>query len=316
MRAAVIDSIGGPPQAQKLSDPSPASDGQVVIQVQAAALNAIDLHIAAGHHRAGKPQLPYVPGLETIGVIIGGPDTGLRVRAVVAAGLVPGVDGGLAELQMVDRAACVPVPDGLDSETAAAIGVVGTSAELALTKAGLKPGESVLVLGATGPFGNAFVQLAKHAGAERVIAAGRQADHLARQTGADGVAILGEEPLAEQLGTIGGPVDLVVDPVWGQWAEPALRCLKPGGRYLNVGAAAGDGLAFHAELLRAGQLTLIGFSGASAKPADLLASYDRITALALTGSLTLPTVTYPLSEADQAWVAQASSPGAKVIVIP
>jgi NADPH:quinone reductase-like Zn-dependent oxidoreductase len=317
MRAAVIDAIGGPPHAQTVSDPSPTSDRQVLIRVEAAALNAIDLHIAAGHHRAGEPQLPYVPGCETVGVVTdGGPDAGLRVRALVAAGLVPGVNGGLAELQLVDRAACVPVPDGLDSDTAAAVGVVGTSAELALTKAGLKRGESVLVLGATGPFGTAFVQLAKHAGAERVIAAGRHADRLARLTGADGVAILGEEPLPEQLGAIGGPVDLVVDPVWGQWAEPALRCLKPGGRYLNVGAAAGDGLPFHVELLRAGQLTLIGFSGASANPADLLASYDRIAALALAGSLTLPTVTYPLSEADQAWATQASSPGTKIIVIP
>lgn len=316
MRAAFIHAIGGVSHTEMVSDPSRTSDSQVVIQVQAAALNPIDLHIAAGHHRAGEPQLPYVPGLETIGVIIDGPDTGLRVRALAAAGLVPGVNGGLAELQLVNRAACVPVPDSLDSETAAAIGVVGTAAELALTRAELKPGESVLVLGATGPFGNAFVQLAKHAGAERVIAAARHPDRLAQLIGADGVAVLGDEPLPEQLDKLGGPVDLVVDPVWGQWADPALRCLKPGGRYLNVGAAAGDGLPFHAELLRGGHLTLIGFSSASANPSDMLTSYERVAALALAGSLTLPTATYPLSEADQAWAAQASSPGKKIIVVP
>jgi NADPH2:quinone reductase len=316
MRAAVIDAIGAAPAAQAVSDPSPASDRQAVIQVHAAALNAIDLHVAAGHHRAGKPQLPYTPGCETVGVITGGPDAGTRVRALVAAGLVPGVNGGLAELQLVDRAACAPVPDGLDSKTAAAIGVVGTSAELALAQAELKPGESVLVFAATGPFGAAFVQLARHAGAERVIAAGRHPGRLAQLTGADGAVILGGEPLPGQLGSLGGPVDLVVDPIWGQWAEPALRCLKPGGRYLNVGAAAGDGLPFRAEWLRGGQLTLIGFSGASASPSDLLASYGRIAALALTGTLTLPTATYPLSEAGQAWAAQASSPGKKIIVVP
>lgn len=316
MRAAVVHAIGGEPRTQTVSDPSPASDAQVVIQVQAAALNAVDLHIAAGHHRAGKPQLPYVPGLETVGVITGGPDAGLRVRALAAAGLVPGVNGGLAELQLVDRAACVPVPDALDSETAAAIGVVGTSADLALAKAHLKPGESVLVLGATGPFGNAFVQLARHGGAARVIAVARHPGRLAGLTGADAVAVLGERPLPEQLHVAGGPVDLVVDPVWGQWAEPALRCLKPGGRYLNVGAAAGDGLPFQVELLRAGQLTLAGFSGASANPADMLASYQRVAALAQAGSLTLPTETYPLGQADRAWSAQASSPGKKIIIVP
>jgi len=316
MRAAVIEAIGGAPRAQTVSDPSRTSDRQVVIQVRAAALNAIDLHIAAGHHRAGKPQLPYVPGLESVGVVIDGPDAGLRVRALVAAGLVPGAGGALSELQAVDRAACVPVPDELDDETAAAIGVVGTGADLALAKAELKPGESVLVLGATGPFGTAFVQLARHAGAERVIAAGRHADRRTRLPGADGVATLGDAPLAEQLGTVGGPVDLVVDPVWGQWAEPALRCLKPGGRYLNVGAAAGDGLPFHVELLRGGQLTLVGFSAASANPAELLASYGRVAALARAGALTLPTATYTLGEAGQAWAAQGSSPGKKIIVVP
>jgi NADPH2:quinone reductase len=315
LRAAVIDAIGGVPRTRTVSDPSPAGDRQVVVQVHAAALNAIDLHIAGGHHRAGKPRLPYAPGCESVGVIVSGPDAGQRVRAIVAAGLAPGVTGGLAELQLADRAACVPVPDGLDSVTAAAIGVVGTGAELALAKAGLKPGESVLVLGASGPFGNAFVQLAKLAGAGRVIAAARNPGRLAQLASADGVAILGEEPLPGQLGRAGGPVDLVIDPVWGQWAEPALRCLKPGGRYLNVGAAAGDGLPFHVELLRGGHLTLAGFSGASASPADVLASYQRVAALALAGSLTLPAATHALSEAGQAWAAQASSPGKKIIVV-
>jgi NADPH:quinone reductase-like Zn-dependent oxidoreductase len=110
---------------------------------------------------------------------------------------------------LVDRAACVPVPDGLDSEIAAAIGVVGTGAELALAQADLKPDESVLVLEATDPFGNAFVQLAKQALAERVIAAARHPDRLAQHADADGVAVLGDKSLPEQRNTVGGPVDLV-----------------------------------------------------------------------------------------------------------
>jgi NADPH2:quinone reductase len=111
-------------------------------------------------------------------------------------------------------------------------------------------------------------------------------------------------------------VDLVVDPLWGPWAEPALACLKPGGRYLNVGAAAGDGVPFHIELLRAAQLTLIGFSGTAVSPADAIASYHRVAALAADGSFALPTATYSLDEAAQAWQAQASSPGRKIVVVP
>ncbi|GAA5037763.1 zinc-binding dehydrogenase [Actinopolymorpha pittospori] len=111
-------------------------------------------------------------------------------------------------------------------------------------------------------------------------------------------------------------MDLVVDPVWGPWAESALACLKPGGRYLNVGAAGGDGTPFHVEWLRAAQLTLIGFSATRAAPADIVASYGHVASLAAAGSLTLPTATYSLEEATQAWEAQVSSPGKKIVVIP
>jgi len=316
MKAAVIDALDTPPRATTHPDPSPVAGNQVLVTVEAAVLNSIDLHIASGHHRAGPPRLPYVPGIEAVGTIAAGPDQGLRVRVLVPAGLAPGVGGGLAELVATDRAACVPVPDGLDSVAAAAIGVVGTSADLALRRAGLAAGESVLVLGATGPFGQAFLQLARLAGARRVIAAGRNPERLAQVQGADGVAVLGQQLLSEQLASLGGPVDLVVDPVWGPWAGSAQACLKPGGRYLNVGAAGGDGMAFRVEWLRAAQLTLIGFSATRAEPADLLASYQRVAALAADGSFTLPTATYPLADARQAWEAQASSPGRKIAVIP
>jgi NADPH:quinone reductase-like Zn-dependent oxidoreductase len=317
MKAAVIDTIGAVPRVIARPDPSPTAGNLVLIKVEAAALNTIDVHIASGHHRAGPPRLPYVPAIEAVGTIVAGPDTGLRVRAAGPAGLVPGVDGGLAELMLTDRATCVPVPDDLDSVAAAAIGVVGTSADLSLRKAGLQAGDSVLVLGATGPLGAAVVQLARLAGAKRVLAAGRNRERLAQVSpAADGVALLGDEPLPDQLASLGGPVDLVVDPVWGPWAQTALACLKPGGRYLNVGAAGGDGTAFQVEWLRAGQLTLIGFSAGGAPPADVLASYRHVATLAAAGSLTLPTATYALDEAARAWQAQASSPGKKIVVIP
>jgi NADPH:quinone reductase-like Zn-dependent oxidoreductase len=316
MKAAVIDTLGAAPRVTAYPDPSPAAGNLVLVEVEAAALNTIDVHIASGHHRAGPPRLPYVPAIEAVGTIVAGPDQGLRVRAAGPAGLVPGVDGGLAELLLTDRATCVQVPDDLDSVAAAAIGVVGTSAELSLRKAGLQAGDSVLVLGATGPLGAAVIQLARLAGAKRVIAAGRNPERLAQVSAADGVAVLGEEPLPDQLASLGGPVDLVVDPVWGPWAQTALACLKPGGRYLNVGAAGGDGAAFQVEWLRAAQLTLIGFSATRAEPADVLASYRHVATLAAAGSLTLPTATYSLDEAAQAWEAQVSSPGKKIVVIP
>jgi len=317
MKAAVIDTLGAAPRVIAYPDPSSAPGDLVLVKVEAAALNAIDLHIASGQHRAGPPRLPYVPAIEAVGTIVAGPDQGLRVRAAVPAGLVPGVNGGMAELLLTSRATCIPVPAELDSVAAAAIGVAGTSADLSLRKAGIQAGDSVLVLGATGPLGAAVVQLARLAGAKRVIAAGRNPERLAQVSpAADGVALLGDEPLPDQLASLGGPVDLVVDPVWGPWAATALACLKPGGRYLNVGAAGGDGTPFRVEWLRAAQLTLIGFSATGAEPADVIASYRHVAALAAAGSLRLPTATYPLDNVTQAWEAQASSPGKKIVVIP
>jgi NADPH2:quinone reductase len=317
MKAAVIDTLGTTPRVIDYPDPSPATGNFVLVKVEAVALNAVDLHIASGHHRAGPPKLPYIPAIEAVGTIVAGPDQGLRVRAAAPAGLVPGVDGGMAEFLLTDRATCIPVPEELDSVAAAAIGVVGTSADLSLRKAGIQAGDSILVLGATGPLGTAVIQLARLAGAKRVIAAGRNPERLVHVPPAvDGVALLGEMPLSEQLASLGGPVDLVVDPVWGPWAESALACLKRGGRYLNVGAAGGDGTAFHVEWLRAAQLTLIGFSATRAEPADVIASYGHVAALAAAGSLTLPTASYSLDEATQAWEAQVSSPGKKIVVIP
>lgn len=103
---------------------------------------------------------------------------------------------------MASQATCIPVPDGLDS-AAAAIGAVGTSADLALRRAGLQAGESVLALEATGPLGTAFLQLARLAGAKRVIAAGRNPGRLAQVPAADGAAVLGEEPISGQLASLG-----------------------------------------------------------------------------------------------------------------
>jgi hypothetical protein len=122
---------------------------------------------------------------------------------------------------------------------------------------------------------------------------------------ADRVLQVGEEPVGEGRALN----DL-------QCSRPSTARLKPGDRYLNVGAADGDGTAFRVEWLRAAQRTLIGFSATRADPAEVTASYLHVTALVAAGSLTLPTATYSLDEAAQAWEAQACSPGRKIVVIP
>jgi NADPH:quinone reductase len=94
MKAAVIDTLGAAPRVTAYPDPPPAVGGRVLVKVEAAALNAVDLHIASGHHRAGTLPLPYVPAIEAAGTIAAGPDQGLRVRAAAPAGLVPASTAG------------------------------------------------------------------------------------------------------------------------------------------------------------------------------------------------------------------------------
>ena len=94
MKAAVIDALGAAPRVIDRPDPSPATGNLVLVKVEAAALNTIDFHIASGQHRAGPPQLPYVPAIEAVGTIVAGPDQGLRVRAAAPAGLVPASTAG------------------------------------------------------------------------------------------------------------------------------------------------------------------------------------------------------------------------------
>ena len=89
MKAAVIDTLGAAPRVTAYPDPSPAAGNLVLVEVEAAALNTIDVHIASGHHRAGPPRLPYVPAIEAVGTIVAGPDQGLRVRAAGPAGPGP-----------------------------------------------------------------------------------------------------------------------------------------------------------------------------------------------------------------------------------
>ena len=310
MKAAVITSIGNPPELGERPQPSDGTDDQVLVQVSAAALNPVDLLIASGGHPLGLPRLPYVPGVEGVGTVVAGGRLrpGTRVRVQVAAGLV---DGTLAELISVPAQACTELPDDLPDELAAAIGLVGTSAYLGLRYTGLSEGESVLVLGASGGLGQAAIRAARAFGASRVIAAGRNVGRLAAIDGADGYVTLDGTDLREQLDA---PVDVVVDPLWGPWAEPAMRCLAPGGRYLNFGSLAGGASLVDAHLLRAGRLSIVGFSGTTVSGGEAAGAYQAIARLAADGRFTIATERYDLADVAAAWTRQGSSPGAKILI--
>lgn len=324
MRAAVVHQHGQAPEPTGYDDPI-RKPGHTLVRVTAAAINPIDVTISSGRHPLGRPALPHVPGVEGAGVVVES-DTlaaGARVRVQVPGGLV---DGTLAEFVVAPDAACLPIPDGVDDDQAAALGTVGISALVAFEDvADLRSGESVLVLGATGALGRVFVQLAKGVGAQPVIAAGRTAERLESlaHSGAgapDAVILLDPadpESLAKRMAEVGGPVDVVFDSLWGPYAVPALSGLKFGGRYVNLGQGAGAESSVDSGLLRHQWITLAGLSGAAIPPGRARTAFAHVMGLAAAGRLSLPTRVYGLDDVAQAWQEQAAgSPGVKLIVRP
>jgi len=265
MRAAVIVGHGQPPQYQP--HPAPArGPGQALIRVTAAPVSPLDLLCASGTSYFGAPPVPYAPGVQGVGIIEES-DTlpgGQRVWFNCDAGMRPG-DGALAELCVTADSSVLPLADGVSDEEVAALGLSAIAAWMALTwRGGLRLGERVLVLGASGTVGQVGVQSARLLGAGRVIAACRDAHGRARATalGADAVADLSGDDvgvIADRLAeAAAGPIDVVLDPVWGRPAEAALRVLAPGGRLVNLGSSAGPQAALGSAALRGGTLSVLG----------------------------------------------------------
>jgi NADPH2:quinone reductase len=241
---AVLCSHFGTPEELELADiapPQPAP-GQAVVRVHAAALNFFDTLIIAGKYQS-KPPFPFSPAAEFAGVV---EQVGPSVTGVACGDRVMGYMGWGAAREVLAIAAeqIVKLPDGLDFERAAGLTVTyGTTLYALRDRAELKPGETLVVLGASGGTGLAAIELGKIVGA-RVIACASSDEKLAfaRAHGADETVNYAAENLRDALKKLGGErgVDVVYDPVGGAYAEPALRALGWLGRYLVVGFAAGE----------------------------------------------------------------------------
>jgi NADPH2:quinone reductase len=222
-------------------DPPEPGAGEVAIDVHAAGVNFPDVLITQGKYQF-QPSLPFIPGNEVAGVVhsVGAGVTRVRPGDRVAAQMVY---GAFAERVIVPEGAAVVIPDGVDdAEAAACIVTYGTSYHALVERAALQPGETVLVLGAAGGVGLASVDLAKALGA-KVIAAASSADKLevCKALGADHLIDYSTESLKERAKALSnGGVDVVVDPVGGDYADAALRATGWNGRFLVIGFASGN----------------------------------------------------------------------------
>lgn len=225
---------------KEVPTPTPGA-GEVLIRIEAASLNFPDLLIVQNKYQF-KPPLPFVPGSEYVGIVeaVGEGVTQLRVGQRVAC--LSGT-GGFATHTVAKAALCLPLPPGFPAVDAAAfVMTYATSHHALLDRGALKPGETVLVLGAAGGVGTAAIQIAKVAGA-RVIAAASSDEKcaLCQRLGADATVNYSRDNLRDALKALtdGRGPDVIYDPVGGELAEPAFRSIAWRGRYLVIGFAAG-----------------------------------------------------------------------------
>jgi len=241
---AVLCKQFGPPETlvlEELPSPKPGA-GEVIVSVKAASLNFPDVLIIQNKYQM-KPPLPFSPGSEFAGEVkevgegVKGFNPGDRVLACTGY-------GAFAEEVKVEALRLLPIPQGMDFNSAAAFLLTyGTSDHALRDRAQLKAGETLLVLGAAGGVGLAAVEIGKAIGA-RVIACASSADKLevCRQHGADAGINYATEDLREKIKelTAGRGVDVVYDAVGGAYSEPALRSVGWRGRFLVIGFAAGE----------------------------------------------------------------------------
>lgn len=287
MKAAIVRTFGETPVYGDFAEPTPGPD-EVVGTVKAAGLHLVVKGLAAGKHYASSGVLPMIPGIDGVAQL---PD-GRRVYF----GGIRGPFGTMAERAIVDRRA-FPLPEqGSDAHYAAVVNP-GMSSWLALReRAHFVAGETVLVLGATGASGSLALQVARHLGAGRIIAAARDQAALERLD-ADAHVPLESAAIAAL-----GPVDIVLDYLWGDIAEMTLAALtkaKGRTRYVQIGSVAGEVIRLPSALLRSSAIEIMGSGMGSVSWEALIRELPKF--LELVPSLQLDYDIVPLRDVAKVW---------------
>lgn len=312
MRAAEIRTPGSSPVVAERAEPA----GAVVVDVTAAPITPLDLLCATGTSYFGTPATPYVPGVQGVGALA----DGTPVWFATPAGMAPG-DGSMAQRAGVSADDVVALPTGVDPVLVAALGLSAVAAWMCLTWRGrLAPGETVVVLGAGGVVGEAAVQLARLAGAGRVVACARSGDALerARAHGADATVVLdGDDVAARLAAATGDGADLVIDPLAGAPAAAALSTLRPGGRLVNLGGSAAPAVEVDSATLRSRSLDVLGYTNNSLDPDRRRDAVQAVARFAAAGELAVRHERVPLADAADAWTRQGDgSARGRIVLVP
>jgi NADPH:quinone reductase-like Zn-dependent oxidoreductase len=320
VNAAVVYTFDAPPRYTAFADPV-AGDGEKLVTVSAAGLHPIVKALAKGTHYGSSGELPFVAGVDGVGRL----EDGTRVFF----GIARSPFGTFSERSLAASWMCLPLPDGIDDVTAAAIANPAMSSWAALTaRAKFVAGESVLILGATGVAGQLAIQVARRLGARRVVAAGRNPQSLEKlkALGADAVI-----PLDQDQGSLVSAfrgelteagVDVVLDYLWGQPAERLLEAISQKGlrkasprvRFIQIGESAGKTISLPAATLRSSGLELLGSGFGSASLDQIRQALIEFFQVAATQPFQFHTRAAPLRDVEALW--NEAEEGTRLVLQP
>lgn len=322
MKAAVLHKLGETPLYEDFPDPVPGED-EVIVDVKAVALENVDKAVADGSHfSSGQffPKLPAIVGFDGIGRLPDG-------KLVGFGGMTPPY-GAMAKKAVVKKTFTVPVPEGVEAAVAASVPSSALTALFPL-KWGvkMKPGETVLINGATGVSGRLAIQIAKLLGAGRIIGTGRNSKSLQqiKALGADAVIDLKlpDEQLAEAFkDEVEKGIDVILDFLWGHPTELLIQALVPHElsfakrrvRLVQIGEKAGAVISLSADSLRTSGLEIIGAS-AGATPEAIAAGTDQVWKWIKEKEIHMDIETIPLSEIEAAWK-RTDFQGKRIVIVP
>ncbi|MEE3064182.1 MAG: zinc-binding alcohol dehydrogenase family protein [Actinomycetota bacterium] len=316
MHAAVVTTFDKPPAYREFPSPTAQTADEIVVDVIAAGLHPRVRSQADGSHYTSTGTLPLVPGIDGVGRA---PDGTIRYFVLPDTTV-----GAMAEQTVIDQRRSIVLPDGTDPILVAAAMNPVMSSWLALRRRiDFAPGQSVLILGATGSSGRLAVQVAKQLGASHVIAAGRDAQRLAAlpALGADTIAAIDNASAVNDLTLAACDVDVVIDYLWGPVTAEVMAGIaahrsdrgKPL-TWLEVGSAAGPSAEIFSAALRAVRLQIVGSGQGSIPNRDILAELPAIAAEISSGAFELDARTVPLADVEAAW--NVTDPGHRLVITP
>jgi NADPH:quinone reductase-like Zn-dependent oxidoreductase len=319
MNAAVVTSFAQPPHYQGFEVPSPRTEDEELVDVLAAGLHPRVRSGAAGSHYTSSGTLPMIPGTDGVGRRADG--------ALVYFVADDDVTGTMADKAIADTRLSLVLPGDADVVKVAAAMNPAMSSWVALRRrVPLKPGQRVLVLGATGSAGTMAVQVAKRLGAGHVVAAGRDAGRLGALAGAgaDDLVRLTDDSDAtgHALAAAAAESDIVLDYLWGKPAQQAIIALLTARSdrsraldWIQIGAVAGPTIELPSVALRSANLRVQGNGQGAVSTAGYLAELPSLVAEIDAGTIAVNGVAIPLADVERAWT-QPEPAGVRTVLVP